>query len=336
MDCLKAQEILSEVLDHDVDAAALAEARSHCSDCPDCARLERGLGVLARAATPTAPTDLVGRLIALGTQEAALIRAAEAEAIQDATQPAAEVPVATITRAHWTPRLTTFASLAAVLLVALVATGIGLGGLLSANQASTDSSRTSAEYGATTSAPLTDPGAESGGAAATNDALAVAVAPPYVVLDGRVYAPTGQRTVIPSTLVTAAPIVTALDTGADPLAVPAFRITGEPGVIVLETSPDTYLGFSTVTRTFGRRRFALMSGAPIAAYGAWPVLLPRFSAPTSPDGSPTFSFFGKDDSGVLVYIPAGGNATAGFAVAPGTTPDDPAAGNPNWTWWEPE
>lgn len=336
MDCLKAQEILSEALDHDVDAASLAEARSHCEGCADCARLEQSLEVLARATTPAAPVDLVERLVALAAKEALLIRAAAAEAAENVTEPSAGVPVVTTTRVRWTPRLTAFASIAAVLLVALVATGIGLGGLLSTNQTASDSTRTSAEYGDTTIAPLTDPGAESGSAGASKDALSAVAAPPYVVLDGVAYAPTGQRAVSPSTLVTATSVATAFDSGTEPVAVPTFRITGETGAIVLRTAPDTYLGFSTVVRQLLQRRFVLTSGSDIPTYGIWPVLPRRFAIPTSPDGSPSFSFFGKDDSGVLVYIPAGSTVQDGFAVAPGTAPDDPAAGNPNWTWWEPE
>ncbi len=337
MDCLKAQEILSEALDHDVDAASLAEARSHCDGCPECARLERGLDVLARATAPSAPEDLVERLVALGAKEAVLIRAAAAEAEESVGEPAAVIPVVLMARKRWTPRLTAFASAAAVLLVALVATGIGLGGMLSANRGVTDSPRTSEEYDATSAySYLAAPDAEYGSADATKDAVAQPGAPPYVVLDGVVYAPMGQLAVSPSTLVTATSVATAFDTGTEPAAIPTFRIADETGTIVLRTAPDTYLGFSTVTRQLLQRRFVLTSGSDIPAYGTWPTLLRRFAVPTSPDGSPTFSFFVKDDSGVLVYIPAGGTVEDGFAVAPGTAPDDPASGNPNWTWWEPE
>jgi hypothetical protein len=42
-----------------------------------------------------------------------------------------------------------------------------------------------------------------------------------------------------------------------------------------------------------------------------------------------------DDRGREVFVPFGAYVSGGFALAPGTPADDPAAGNPNWTWWEP-
>jgi len=333
MDCLKAQEILSDALDRDVDGALLAEAREHCETCPDCARLLRSLALLSRSVAPTAPPELVERLIALGNEEAASIRtiAATTEAAPESA--AAESPVVHFAPTRWTPRLTAFASVAAVLLVALVATGISLGGLLSANRTATDTANTLMESGAPTAPPYLS-GTDEAGTAASKDAAAIA-APPYVVLDGIVYALTGERDIDSSGLVTATPVISALDTGTDPVSIAAFRIAGENGSIALQPAPGTYLGFSVVSRTFGGRRFILTSDS-VPAYGAWPGLPSRFAVPTSPDGSPTFSFFGKDDAGVLIYVPAGVAPTSGFAVAPGTTSDDPAAGNPNWTWWQAE
>ena len=131
-------------------------------------------------------------------------------------------------------------------------------------------------------APLAAPDAEAGSADATKDAVAVPAAPPYVALDGIVYAPTGQRTVDPSTLVSATSVVTAFDSGAEAAAVPTFRITGETGTIVVRTQPDTYLGFSTVTRQFLRRRFVLTSGSSIPAYGTWPILPATLRSPDVP------------------------------------------------------
>ena len=103
MDCLKAQEILSEGLDNDVDAASLAEARSHCDGCAECAKLERALDVLTRAAAPTAPADLVDRLLALGAKEAVLIRAAAAEAEEPAGEQTAEIPLVPVARKDGRP-----------------------------------------------------------------------------------------------------------------------------------------------------------------------------------------------------------------------------------------
>jgi hypothetical protein len=332
MDCLQAQQALSDAVDRAVDDSVLADARAHCADCAECASFARGLDALVRATAPNAPAALVERIVALGVEEASSIRETAHDVAQDARHDGRIVPF----RRAWRPRFATIASVAAVLLVALVATGIGLRGLLVGEQAPSEVARTSAEYDNSTGAPLAAPGVDAAGSGASRDVTNPAAAPPYVVLDGLVYALTGQRTVNASSLVTETPIITALDTGADPVEIPAFRIAGESGTLVLRQESGTYLGFSTISRTFGGRRFVLTSGVRIAAYGGWPLLPLRFAVPTSPDGSPTFSFFGKDDAGVPVYVPAGGAPRNGFAVAPGTSADDPAAGNPNWTWWQPE
>jgi hypothetical protein len=42
-----------------------------------------------------------------------------------------------------------------------------------------------------------------------------------------------------------------------------------------------------------------------------------------------------DDAGVTVFSRIGEVPDRGFAIAPGTPSGDPAAGNPNWTWWLP-
>lgn len=327
MDCLKAQDILSEAIDRTVDSASLTDARAHCAGCTDCAAFERALDLMSRAGLPIAPQPLVDRIVTLGNIEAVLLRATAAET---GTAPAA-VPVVRLSRFRRPQRLAAFASIAAVLLVALVAIGITLGGLDRSKRALTDTAGTSWN-----TEPLGAPDAATTSTEAYRDSASQSAAPPYVVLDGLVYAPVEVRTAQPSSFVTATPIVTALDTGTDPTPVPTFRIAGRNDAIVLESPPGTYLEFEAVSREFGRRRFMLTSDVDIAAYGAWPLPPRRFPVPTSSDGSPTFSFFAKDDSGVLIYVPRGGQPRNGFAVAPGTAVDDPAAGNPNWTWWQPE
>lgn len=337
MECLKAQQLLSEAIDGEVAEADLAEARAHCSECEECSRLMAAVERIAALPVPAAAPMLVDTLIALGAQEAVDVRASLADRIDTAPVADEYLPAKSTTRflpSWWEPRLTALAAVAAVVVVGLVATGIGIGGMLTPKQATVSMSEdTNVEIdggGAMTAAPPTD------GATGSTKAYADAsIAPPYVVIDGLVYSPTGQRQVEVSSLVTATPVLTALDTASDPVSLPAFRIGNTPGNAVLLMPDDTYLGFSAVTRAFGGRTFALASGSLLTAYGQWPVLPAQFQAPTAPDGSPTFSFFGKDDAGVLIYVPAGGQPTAGFAVAPGTGPSDPAAGNPNWTWWQP-
>lgn len=338
MECNKAQELIALAIDGQVDPEELAAAREHCSACAECASVTRTLDRIASLEAPKAPESLVGRLLELGAAESVLYRqaAARAEAAEKESPALEHIgPPAHERPSWWAPRLTTFAAAAAVLLVALVATGISLGGLLGKDAATeTLSERTADTAAVDLAAPQGATESATGGADVTKLYGDIA-APPYVVVDTIVYSPIGVRSVSAAALVTATPVMTALDTGADPVTLPAYTITGEAGSAVLRFSDGTYLGLSAVTRQFGGRTFKLMSGSPIAAYGQWPTLPARFQPPTEPDGSPTFSFFGKDDSGALIYVPPGVRPVDGFAVAPGSAPDDPAAGNPNWTWWEP-
>ncbi len=337
MDCLHAQQVLSESMDGEIAAGELAEATAHCASCQECARFARSLERMAALPTPVAPAALVERLVTLGRNEAAEIRSAAGSDAIETSIPETPVNHNDAPRrlpSWWAPRLTAYAAAAAVLLVALVATGAGLA-RLGRHEASTlsDSVQTpGGDRGAT--APSSPNASES--AKDAYGQLAGTPAPPYVVIDGLVYAPTGPRTVDASSLVTATPAVTALDTGGDPVSMPAYHVGAGPGTAVLRATDGTYLGFSAVTRTFGGKALVLQSGTPVTAYGQWPTLPGRFPAPSASDGSPTFSFFGKDDLGMAIFVPPGGRPTEGFAVAPGTPSTDPAAGNPNWTWWQSE
>lgn len=334
MECLKAQQLLSEAIDVVTSDDVLAEARAHCAGCEECTRFVRSLERIASLPEPAAPADLVTRLVAMGAEEATALRAIPAETLADdaavgdhTTAPVRFLP------SWWAPRLSAYAAVAAVLLVALVATGIGLGGMLSPKEATVgtaEDTRMQTDGGAALSAAPAPDGTQE----ATKDVGYGAVAPPYVVIDGLVYAPTGPQTVDAATLVTATPVLTSLEASSDPISLPAYTITAAKGAAVLRLGDGTYLGFSAVTRTFGGRTFVLTSGSLLTAYGQWPMLPTRFQPPTAPDGSPTFSFFGKDDVGALIYVPTGGQPTEGFAIAPGSEPGDPAAGNPNWTWWQ--
>jgi hypothetical protein len=337
MECLKAQQLLSESIEGIADEVELEEAHAHCAGCAECAQFLRMTERLAKLPAPKASTELIDRLVCLGSKEAILLRegaASATEHVETEKAPSAEKPTRFLPN-WWAPRLTAFAAVAAMLLVALVATGISLGGLLG-QQAATDTlSRDGADSETVKDSPVaTAPStAESTQGAAE---FGQVTAPPYIVIDGLVYAPTGPRTVEAASLITATPVLTSLDTGANPTTLQSYRIDNVPLVAVLQLADGTYLGFSVVTRSFGGATFVLESGSLLTAYGQWPTLPARFQIPTSPDGSPTFSFFGKDDARVLIYVPAGGQAAKGFAVAPGTAPNDPAVGNPNWTWWRPE
>ncbi|MCX8007050.1 MAG: hypothetical protein N3B11_02930, partial [Coriobacteriia bacterium] len=131
-------------------------------------------------------------------------------------------------------------------------------------------------------------------------------------------------------------VVTALDDPAsEPATATAYAEPLDKRTIWLRAADGRTLAFRLVTRTYANDEYALASGGVVARFGEWPTLPQRFAPPTSPDGSPTFRFFGSDDRGVRIYVPPGGRPQDGFAIAPGTPESDPAAGNPWWTWWTP-
>jgi hypothetical protein len=234
----------------------------------------------------------------------------------------------------WERRFAGFAAAAAIVIVGLVAVGLSLPRV--ATESATTVVESAQDRGAPKSAaPLgAEPTAESNYGAA--QASAVASAPPYVTLDGLVFRLESVERAMPSSLATAGVVTSALDRPeSEPTTMAALADPAEPSVTTIWlTAPDgRILRFRLVTRSYAGDAFALESGTPITRFGEWPTLPARFAPPASPDGSPTFRYFGSDDRRVRIYVPAGARPLDGFAVAPGTTEDDPARGNPNWTWW---
>jgi hypothetical protein len=98
----------------------------------------------------------------------------------------------------------------------------------------------------------------------------------------------------------------------------------------------TYVAFKRVERDRDGKTYVLQSGGSLTAFGAWPALPSNLPTPTASDGYPTFVPAGRDDSGLEIFAPSGDSPDKGFAVPPATAGADPAAGNPNWTWWLPK
>ncbi len=327
MDCLQACEVLSAAGDGElVDAAILAEARRHAASCAECRAFA---GVLERIGTtpaPRAPEHLVARLDELSAAAAADIRKAHA------LEQEPEFDLASLHEhpepSSWLPRFTAFAAAAAVVLVVMVVGSVALiGG--TGQKAAEMADRT---YGDAQLAmpPTEDTTAETGASAA---AVPQQPSPPYVSLDSAVWLLTGTATPEPSTLTTAGVITSALD-GSTAADHPAYFAGAGRSTLYVKTSEGGYLAFERVVRTLGRTPYGLMTGAPIAAYGTWPTLPERFGTPQADDGTPVFMLAGFDDTNRNVFVPPGGSIIDGFALAPGTPVDDPAAGNPNWTWWQ--
>jgi hypothetical protein len=227
-----------------------------------------------------------------------------------------------------------FASAAAVLVLAIGVTsvalmrGLGAGGG-AAETASMEDTAMTAPLAAT---PEGDAGTTEN--ARSSDALADK-APPYITLDSAVWLLIGPAEVTPSELTTATTFLHALEDTGTPVQRTSYRGPDGDEARYVPTGDGGYLLFERVHRSLGRREYVLISGTPLTLFGEWPTLPGRFKAPQTADGSPTFRAVAKDDGGVDVYVPPTGDIGSGFAVAPGTGPDDPASGNPGWTWWEP-
>lgn len=233
--------------------------------------------------------------------------------------------------ARWSPRIAAYAAAAAVVLVAIGVTTATLLGPQAARETST-------KDGAALSggqAPLAPPAGEGAPEERAAAADYGAPAPAYVALEGGVWRLEGPAEAGPSSLTTAGVVVSSLGEDDPPASFWAFVAAGSPDTLYIRAADATYLAFARVTRTLGRRPYQLQTGAPLLRFGEWPTLPERFPAPTEADGSPTFRFFATDDLGVKVYVAVAGGPDDGIAVPPNTPLDDPAAGNPNWTWWEP-
>ncbi|MEN6429820.1 MAG: hypothetical protein ABFC80_03115 [Coriobacteriales bacterium] len=336
MDCARAQEIINAAFDGPVDAQDLADAREHARTCPECDDLLRALDAFAVARPPRAPAELVERLVDIGAREAEHIRrrAAESELSDSHGRPSATE--GRTRPLHWSRRFSAIAAVAAVLVTALAVAGLGMSGVFRGGTTATD---TESRVQPADQPPLSFGAGESKGGAPESSAQADVAAPPLVVFESGVYRLAGPVAAEPeaSALTTAGSVTSALDSAdASPTALIAYRRAGDRRTLLVQTAEGELLAFEPVIRMFGGREYQLRSGAPIERFGLWPSLPARYPAPASQDGSPTFAYFGKDDAGVAVFIPHNAvSAAEGFAVAPGTEADDPAAGAPVWTWWEP-
>jgi len=342
MDCLTAAETLSAA--HDgvpVEPGQLDRAHAHCAACPECAAFAETLARVAHVAPPRAPATLVEGIIEATRVEADALKAAPApQTAVFGTAEAAQRSRRGFLPPWWQPRMTAFVSAAAVLLVGVVASLalIGQSGLTGSD---TDLSQSLDSY--TIDATVADDAggrgaeesAEAVGEAPAEDAPSTTMpAPPYVMWNETVYVHTGELLEIPSEATTQGVTVSDLDDPEGPRERAVIVDPDDPATIFVRTSDGGVMGFERVVRTLGLREYALVTDQAIPTFGTWPRLPSRFETPEA-DGSPAFTLIGFDDLNVDVYVPPAGDMADGFAVAPGTSPDDPAAGNPYWTWWEP-
>lgn len=323
MDCMQACEVISAAHDGElVDAAVLAAARAHAEVCEECAIFVRVLDRIASTPGPEAPPALVARI----------------GEMTDAHRPTDNTTAPERTRPRewrdrerftWLPRVAALASAAAVLLVVVSAGGIVL--FRTTMQTANEESVKQADGD---EALMAAPSAETAEDAASARAGATAAVPAFVSLDAAVWTLTDVTDAAPSDLGPAGSVMTSLG-GSVNAERSAFHPGDDRSLLYVTDDDGGYHVFSRVVRTLGGADYGLVTGTPIGSFGVWPTLPGRFGTPARADGSPVFEPAGYDDLHVGVFLPPGGDTADGFALAPGTTPDDPAAGNPGWTWWEP-
>ncbi len=335
--CLHAQEIISATYDGEpVASDDLLAAKDHCRSCASCARFVSSLAALRAVSGPVAPAATTERAIARIRAEAEQIKLEHARAAaadraavhrdsapagtsRDSRAPGAHLPR---TRMGWVAAL---GSLAAVLTLAVIGTSFGLRYMLPP--------KTGIDQAASESAAVTqsDPATETYGYDALTDSAGAARLSKaaselrYVVFSGFVYKVETGTTSLDSGAGPIGSVTTDLGTGVST----TFEVfPGDSEFEIVVSDGDRGYNAMLVRRQLEQDVFGLQSG-PIIRFGEWPSLPVGFAQPTDEDGGPTFV---EEDSGY--YLPGRG-ASAGIAIPPGSPEDDPAAGNPNWTWWAP-
>lgn len=332
MDCLRVQELLSSERDGaPVPADEIAAAREHCGSCAPCSAFLSTLEIVERAGAPAAPPDLVTLMEAKAREHAREVRRSIADVAAPDEPDAATDAVAPPPRRPW-PRFIAFASAAVVLVLALSLTAIGIMNSIGGQTADDAQRALSSPEEFVSEGP---PGTSTAPPAAAETDEAAAPVPAYVSVAGWVYVRTSAARPTESALVTVGPVSRVFEGQETTEPLSAYALPDDAGDVYVQEPDAGWVRYAPVTRTLALEAYQLRTGVPIATAGQWPTLPARFPTPLTADGAPAFRLFGSDDRGVAIYVVPGTTPAEGFAVAPGTPVDDPAAGNPGWTWWEP-
>ncbi len=354
MDCLQAREIMSEAFDLGIEDTPLAaEARVHCRGCAECAAFAAGLASMHNPPGPKAPAELVDailertRKMAEIDKEAASFAAgaggdptgADTQETPPTTLPVPASPNAPERRDAWWWGWRVGGGLAAAA-VAVVALSLAYQGFRSIGAPGGASSAPAPAVTEGVPQPGTPAPPASAPATPNYDAgKSVSGAARFVSYNDQAFLFLGVRQPDAAGIDTAGTLTSSLDTADTPKQFNVWRSKDDADLIFIQETADAtgYAAFRRVMRTLAGKQFALDTPASqVTGYGQWSALPSTYTTPTAADGSPTFVEAGKDDSGLTIYAPKGASPNAGFAIAPGTNVADPAAGDPNWTWWVPK
>lgn len=362
MECLEAQRIISEALDREpIDAALLEDAKDHCRGCDDCSQFVRCLTAVKRAPDPVPPADLADRVMRrVEAERDAITVAAAAAAVRPPSQTAAPAPaastggfeasIARLLRPENRRGLVIWGSAAAaVLLFAGVAAVAGMRAITQPSGGYTMGPITEVSPGTAggpsiaAQAPAAAPAAPQSTTSSTTDAAAPgnsagAASTPapsrgYVLYNQDVYSQVGPSQLSKDKLVSSGVLSSALGGTGAALQHTVYTSSDAGRIIVDEGDSGGLVVFAQVTRDFHGKTYVLTSGA-IDSFSVWPTMPPPMQAPTGSNGAPDFASAGLSQ-GIPAFTRTGSSADAGIAIGPNSPPTDPAAANPNWTWWVP-
>jgi len=353
MECVTAQQVISSALDREpVDSYQLEEAKEHCRTCPECGLFVRAQLVAQQVPLPEPPADLADRVMSRVRAEAAENATAAEAAAAAATAASASAayrrpvpatgtpaqPLGTLAPkprvARKLPRIWVSAAAAAAVIVALLGTGaIVVFGMR--EMSPPPQTNTQIYQGAPQSADSASTGFGSAAGSAPQ-ASAKATGARAITVGGVVYKQMGASTLDSSTVSIVGSTNSSLGGAAiKKRDVYAKTSSVQDKAVYVSDDNGQLLEFTPVTRGYAGMTFVLTS-SELTSFDQWPGLPAQITPPTTADGQPTFVYDGTDSSGVRVYRQANSTVTQGIAIAPNTSANDPAAGNPNWTWWNPQ
>jgi len=352
--CLETQRVVSETYDGaHVDPADIQRARMHCTSCDECAAFVSALAEVRRLRDPAAPESVINSAFAKVAEERRRVEAqaatqaaaaAEAEAAARETTGAAEGGAAMAPLFRWLserlermPRWAVYAGYAAGGVAALFVVGVvmlqGARYIARPQESATDQDVFYVSPQGAGTAESGAPEDESSNEDRAAEADVAAESAAYVTVGQWVYEFVGIEDSQPANTGKIGTTTSALDTSSAPRTLDVLAFGDPESVLIVDG--ERILRFELVTRSYRGKAYAMQSRA-VSAFDQWPSLPDSYLEPEQDDGSPTFSRVGSDDSRVPIYTVEGADPLEnGFAIGPDTAADDPAAGNPNWTWWEP-